>query len=147
MTVISKVAGSLGLISSIREIHRNALIYSKLEISKASGDTFIGNSIATQKTNRLSNRDTERKRWLLKKNFWMCPNETWASIKGYVKGICDGVVTYLPQLILSGLSIGINKNHKTLANICAAGLAIVEGIDFASNSLSIGQKNDYLKIK
>ena len=147
MTVISKTAGALGLVSTIREIHRNALIYSKKEITKASADTFIANSLSTQRTNRLSCKDTERKRWLARKNVLAGPNEFFASVKGYACGVFDGVMAYIPQLILSGLALGINKNHKVLANICAAALAVVEGADFITNSLSAGQKNDYLKLK
>ena len=147
MTIISKTAGALGLIATIKDIHNNALIYSRRETEKASADTFISNSISHQKTNRLSSKDTERKRWLSLKNFWGDPSEAWASIKGYVTGFCDTAVNYIPQLILSGLAIGINKNHKVLANVCAAALAVVEGIDFVTNSLSWGQKSDYLNIK
>ena len=147
MTVISKTAGALSLISSLKDIHNNAMIYSNRELSKASADTFIANSLATQRTNRLSTKDTDRKKWLSIKNFWIYPNETFASVRGYVFGFCNGVVNYFPQLILSGLALGINKNHKVLANICAAALAVVEGIDFVTNSLSWGQKNDYLKLK
>ena len=147
MTVISKTAGVLGLVSTIREIHRNALIYSRREITKASADTFISNSLATQRTNRLSSRDTDRKKWLARKNLLAGPNEVFASVKGYLTGIFNGVVTYFPQLLLSGLAFGINKNHKVLANLCAAALAVVEGADFITNSLSSGQKNDYLQLK
>jgi len=147
MTIISKTAGALGLISSLRDIHNTAMIYSNRELSKASADTFISNSLANQRTNRLSTKDTERKNWLSMKNFWIYPNETLASVRGYVFGFCNGVVNYIPQLLLSGLALGINKNHKVLANICAAALAVVEGADFVTNSLSWGQKNDYLKLK
>lgn len=147
MTIISKTAGALGLISSLRDIHNTAMIYSNRELAKASADTFISNSLANQRTNRLSTKDTERKNWLSMKNFWIYPNETLASVRGYVFGFCNGVVNYIPQLLLSGLALGINKNHKVLANICAAALAVVEGADFVTNSLSWGQKNDYLKLK
>ena len=147
MTIISKTAGALGLLTTIKDIHKTALIYSKRAITKASADTFISNSVSTQRTNRLSTKDTERKKWLSRKNFLLYPNETFGSIKGYIGGFAEGVVNYFPQIALSVLAIAINKNHKVLANICAAGLAVVEGIDYINNSLSAGQKNDYLKIK
>ena len=147
MTVISKTAGALSLITTIKDIHKNALIYSKRAVTKASADTFISNSLANQRTNRLSSKDTERKNWLAKKNFWQCPNEAYASAKGYISGFVEGIVNYVPQLVLSGLALGLNKNHKVLANICAIALGIIEGADFVNNSLSVGQKNDYLQIK
>ena len=147
MTIISKTAGALGLISTIREIHRNALVYATRENTKATADTFIANSLSTQRTNRLSHKDTERKKWLARKNILAGPNECFASVKGYTGGILNGIATYLPQLALSGLAIGINKNHKVLANLCAVALAVIEGADFITNSSGSGQKNDYLKLK
>jgi len=147
MTVISKTAGVLTLVSCIRDIHKNALIKANIATQKASADTFVANSLATQRTNRLSSKDTERKNWLARKNFLMCPNEAMASIKGYVGGFFDGAVNYIPQLALSVVAIALNSKHKVLANLSAIALGILEGSDFINNSLSIGQKNDYLKMK
>ena len=123
------------------------MIYSNRKTSKASADTFIANSLANQRTNRLSTKDTERKKWLFRNNFLIVPNETIAYFKGYFEGFATGFVNYLPQIALSAFAIGINKNHKVLANVSAIALAGVEVADYITNSLSSGQKNDYLKTK
>jgi len=146
MTLISKAAGAFSLISSLKEIHNNALIYSKREVAKASADTFIATSLSTQRTNRMSTKDTARKKWLSRNNFLVAPSETLASIRGYVSGAWDGLCGYLPNIIISGLALGLNKNHKVLANLCAVALGIIEGVDFINNSVGSNQKNDYLKL-
>ena len=46
MTVISKIAGGLGLFSNLRDIHKTAVIYSDQEYQKVAADTYISNEIS-----------------------------------------------------------------------------------------------------
>lgn len=147
MTMISKAAGGLSLVGSIKDIHKIAMIYSKNELAKASSDAFISTSIASQKTNTLSPRDTARKNWSLKNVFMFGVVESWASVKGYLKGALDGICRYAPNIILSALAIGIGKKHPKLANASAIALGVLEGYDLLVATTNIDQRNDYLKIK
>lgn len=146
MTLISKTAGALSLFSSIKDIHNTALMYSNRSTMKASADTFLANSLSTQRTNRLSLKDTKRKQWLAKNNYLLFASDPLASVRGYCEGVIQGVCYYMPQLVLSTLAIGIGNKHKVIANACAVALGIVEGLDVLTNTFSIGQKNDYLKL-
>ena len=143
MTIISKAAGGLSLFSCLRDIHKTALIYSNEEHAKCSSDSFISNAIGTQKANRISYKDAERKNWLLKENFIGRIKEPFARVGGYLKGIGRGIITYLPNFVLSGFALA-SKNKK-IANISAIGLGIVEAWDFIKNSTNIFQRTDYLK--
>lgn len=144
MTVPSKIAGGLSLVSSIIDIHKTAVIYSNQEYAKSASDTFVAQSIGAQKTNRLSYKDANRKNWLQKQNFTNGISETWGRVKGYFKGIAQGVVRYLPNFALA-LGAIIPKKHKVIANLSAIGLAGLEIFDFIKNSTNIFQRNDYLK--
>ena len=143
MTIPSKIAGGLSLVSCIVDIHKTAVINSNNAYAKASSDTFISCAIGSQKTNRLSYRDAARKNWLLKNNFLGGINETLARITGYVKGVGQGIIHYIPNLALTALAM-IPKN-KTVANISAIGLGVLESIDFIKNATGIAQRTDYLE--
>lgn len=145
MTIPSKAVGALSLISCIRDIHGTSMIMSRQACQKATSDTFISNSIGCQKTNELSYKDAKRKNWLSQHNFFLAPNEVFASIGGYLKGVGEGIVRYLPNLALAALSIIPGKNHKTLANISAAALAGLEIGDFIVNGTNATERTDYLK--
>lgn len=143
MTVPSKIAGGLSVISSIVDIHKTAVIYSNQEYAKSASDTFIAQSIGAQKTNKLSYKDANRKNWLQKQHFTNGICETWGRVKGYFKGLAQGIVRYLPNFALA-LGAIIPKN-KVIANLSAIGLAGLEIYDFIKNSTNIFQRNDYLK--
>lgn len=143
MTLISKGTGICSLASCIKDIHSTALIYSKNDYAKAMSDTFISCDINAQRANRLSYKDAQRKNWLLKKNFLGPINETFARIKGYLKGVGNGIIRYLPNVLCS--VIAICSTNKTLANISAVLLGGIEIYDFFKNSTSLGQRNNYLK--
>ncbi len=145
MTLISKTAGVLSLVSCITDMHKTALIVSNNEYAKASSDTFIANSIGTQKADRLSYKDTERKNWLAKNSFMNTPAEIFARVKGYLSGLVQSGVRYVPNFILSAVALLTSKDHKAIANISAIGLACLEAYDFIKNSTNIFQRNDYLE--
>lgn len=144
MTLISKAAGVLSLVSCITDVHKTAMIYSNNEYAKASSDTFISNSLGTQKADKISHKDAQRKNWLLRNNFLGGPTEAVARVKGYLKGFGQGVIRYLPNFILSAAAICVTK-HKSVANLSAIGLACVEIFDFIKNSTNLFQRTDYLE--
>lgn len=146
MTLISKTAGTLSLFSSIKDIHETAVIYSNKEVAKVSSDTFISTSLGTQKTNTLSPRDTRRKNWLLKNVFTYGVIESWASVKGYLKGVINGIYKYAPNIALAALALGVKK-HKLIANASAIVLGVLEGYDLITTTTGLDQRKDYLKIK
>lgn len=146
MSVVGKVAGGASLLSSLYDIHKTAVIYSKKEYMKASGDEVVACSIGAQKTDRLSYKDSKRKNWIDQHHFLTGPKEFFASIKGYTKGFIEGVSTYLPKLLLSMGAI-IPKKNKLIPTLSTIGLAILEGYDFVKNSTGIFEKTDYLKRK
>ena len=135
MTIISKLAGGLGLFSNLRDIHKTAVVYSNQEYQKVAADTFIASSINAQKTDRMSPRDAERKTWFGAHNFLGNIKEPIAKTTGYIKGFAQGVITRAPSVALSALALCIK--NKTLANISAIGLAVVEVFDFLKYSTSL----------
>lgn len=143
MTIVSKTAGAAGLISCLRDIHKTAVLYSNQGYAKASSDAFISCALGSQKANRVSVRDAERKNWLLKNNFLGGIKETFGRAGGYLRGLAQGVAGYIPNILLS-LGAVCSKN-KTIANISAIGLAGVELFDFIKNSTGIFERTDYLK--
>ena len=145
MTVVSKIAGSAGLLSSINDIHKTAMIYAKREYGLNQGDVIVQNSIGAQKANRLSYRDASRKNWLEQNNFFAGVKERFAAAKGYCKGLGRGIIGHLPEITLSSLALAIK--NKTAANITAIGLGILTVYDFIVNSTRIFEKTDYLKRK
>ena len=145
MTVVSKIAGGAGLISSINDIHKTAMIYAKQEHDINQGDVLVQTSIGAQKANRLSHRDAARKNWLEQNNFFAGIKENFAAVKGYLKGFGQGILRHLPEITLSSVALALK--NKTAANITAIGLGIVTLYDFIVNSTSIFEKTDYLKRK
>ena len=145
MTLISKTAGGLAAISCIYDIHKTALIYSKNAYQKASSDSYISCSIGNQKSDTLSYRDAKNKNWMLKNNFFANIKSAFSGIAGYIKGVGEGIVRHAPSLGLSALAVGLNKNHKTAANVSAIALAAYTAYDFVRNSTGLFQKTDYLK--
>ncbi len=143
MTVISKIAGGLSLFSCIRDMHKTGVIYSNNEYAKASGDTFISCAIGTQKADKISYKDAQRKNWLLRNNFMGGINEGMAKVGGYFKGVADSATRYIPNFILS--AIALCAKGGLWSNIATVGLAIVELYDFVRNSTSIFQRTDYLE--
>ena len=143
MTFPSKIAGGLSLVSCITDIHKTALINSNNAYAKASSNTLISCSLGTQKANRVSYKDAQRKNWLLKSNFMAGLNETGAKIGGYFKGVGQGIINYLPNFVLTTFAL-FSKN-KTIGNLSAIGLGIVELLDFIKNTTSITQRTDYLE--
>ncbi len=143
MTLISKAAGTLSLISCVKDIHQTAVIYSNNAYAKASSDTYIARAVSNQKTDKLSPKDANRKNWLLKNQFMQGAVETLGRIGGYLKGFGVAAVRYAPNF---GLITGamLFKNKK-LANASSVGLAILELYDFIKNSTGIFRRNDYLK--
>ncbi len=143
MTIISKVAGGLSLFSCLRDIHKTGVIYSNREYQKSAGDSYISCSVGTQKANRVSYRDAERKNWLLRNNFFAGASETWGRVKGYFKGVVDAASRYIPNIALSAIALSAKRN--IIANMSAVGLAVVEIYDFIKNSSGIFDRSDYLK--
>ena len=143
MTLISKGASALSLISCFRDIHKTAMIHSKNAYAQTMGDTFVADSVGNQKTNYISHRDAERKNWVFRSNFFNGTKETCAKIGGYIKGFTQGLARYLPNIALS--SVAMCAKNKYIANISAALLGGVELFGFIKNSTSITERTDYLK--
>ena len=144
MTIISKTAGAIGLASCLHDIHKTALISSNNAYAKCASDNMISTSIGNQKADKVSYRDTQRKNWLARSNFLASPKETCARIGGYVSGAFKASVRYIPNFILSAIAIGCKKS-KSVANVAAVGLGVVEVLDFVKNATNINQRTDYLK--
>ncbi len=144
MTLISKSAAGLSIASCITDIHKSAKIASHNEYVKTSANSTIRRSISAQKANRVSYKDAQRKNWLAQNAFGQGIEEGFAKVKGYIKGFGVGVIRCLPNFILSAVAMFTTK-HKTVANISAIGLALLEGWDFIKNSTGLFQKTDYLE--
>lgn len=142
MTILSKTAASLSLFSSIRDIHKTAVMNSNNAYAKASSDTFIETSVAAQKANRISAKDAARKNWILKNNFFGGINEVLGRIGGYITGALSASVSYIPNFILGGIAMFSKEKLATFATI---GLGIVELFDFIKNSSGLFERSDYLK--
>ena len=163
MTLISKAAGSLGLISCVHDIHKTALIYSNNEYAKTAANTLISTSVNNQKADRISYKDSQRKNWLTQNNYFASIKEGLARAKGYIKGVLRTSLRYIPNFALIAIALLAGKNCKSvrnaadvtkaaktaevIANVATIGLGIVEGIDFAKNTLGANQRDDYLNLK
>ena len=145
MTILSKTAGSLSVISAIIDIHKTSKIYMQKEKQKVSSDMYIARSIGSQKSNNLSYKDAKRKNWFMQRDFFLSYNEMVGSIKGYFKGVKEGVSRYLPKFICAALAIIPNKNFKILPNIGAAALGALEIYDYAVNGTNLTERTDILK--
>lgn len=149
MTIPSKIAGGLSLVSCITDIHKTAVIYANKGYAQAGSDSFISNSVGSQKSDNVSYKDTNRKNWLYQHDFGCGFFEVTGRIGGYLKGVAQGVLRYLPNFALSGLALFTNntKGGKTVGNLSAIGLAGLEIYDFIKNSTNIFQRKDYLNSK
>ena len=143
MTIISKIAGGLSLFSCLTDAHKTGLIYANNEYAKASGDTFISCSLGTQKADKISSKDAQRKNWLLRNNFLGGINEGFAKVGGYFKGFGNSIVRYLPNIALSAVALKVKS--PIVSAISTIGLAGLELYDFIRNSTGIFQRTDYLK--
>ena len=153
MPIAPKIAGIASVVSSINDIHKTAMIYSDQEKNKAMGDTLIACSIGNQKADYISYKDAQRKNWANKNNFFSGVNEFTSSLKGYFRGVAEGVTRYFPKFILAALAI-IPKSTKGKSTvgmktsyISAIALAGYEIWDFLANGTGLCEKTDYLKRK
>jgi len=160
MPLIPKIAGATSLISTINDIHKTGVIYSKQEKNKAMGNNVLSCSIGNQKADYVSFKDAKRKNWSEKYLFFSGLKEDFASVKGYFKGIGEGIVRYIPKLILAAGAI-IPKNKTVdlkdgtkqlskiskFAYISAIGLAIYEAWDYLRYGTELFEKKDYLERK
>ena len=163
MTLISKSAGALSLISCVHDIHKTALIYSNNEYAKIAANNMISTSVNNQKADYVSYKDTQRKNWLTQNNYFASIKEGFARVKGYIKGVFKSSVRYIPNFALAAVALLVSKNSKfvtkaadqakatktaeTIANIAAVGLGVIESVDFVKNTLGVNQRDDYLNIK
>ena len=145
MTVISKIAGGLSLLSALNDIHKTSLIYSRRSSQKACADTYISKSIGGQKTANFSYKDSKRKSWITKQNYAVGTNEFLAGIKGYLYGAKTCAIRYMPNFVLSAIAMIPKNKYKLLPNAAAVGLGVLEAIDFVSNSTNINERTDYLE--
>ena len=147
MTLISKTAGALSVISCVHDIHKTALIYSNNEYAKTAANTLISTSVNNQKADCISYKDAQRKNWLTQQNYFASIKEGFARAKGYVKGVFKSSLRYIPNFICAGFALALGKNHERAANIAAVGLGVIEGVDFVKNTLGANQRDDYLNVK
>ena len=161
MTVLSKIAGGLSLVSCLYDTHKTAKIKSNQGYIKASSNAVIENSINNQKIDKMSYKDAERKNWISQHNFGIYFKELGGMIGGYCSGALSSLARYTPNIILSAIAIfsgsklkniteatelaKATKTHKAIAGMATIGLAAVELLDFIKNSTSFGQRTDYLK--
>jgi len=149
MPIIPKIAGCASILSSLDDIHKTAMIYSRQEYKKAMGDKVVACSIGNQKADYVSFKDAERKNWTNRKNFFSGLYEISASIKGYLKGALQGAARYFPKFILSILAIIPSKTSKVknLSYISAAALAGLELWDYIKNGTGVFEEKNYLTRK
>jgi len=146
MPVIPKIAGSMSIVSSLVDIHKTAMIFSKEEKNKTMGDNVVSRSIGTQKADYVSFKDAKRKNWCNDRKLFFTLKEDFSAVKGYLKGALDGIVRYLPKIALS-LGAIIPKKHKYVSYISTIALAGAEIWDFLRYGTGIFERKDYLKRK
>ncbi len=144
MTIISKTAGIVSLISCIHDIHKTAVISSNNAYAKASSDAVISSSVGHQKADRISYKDAQRKNWLAQGNFLAPFKEFFGRVGGYISGAAKASLRYIPNFILAGVALACGKHNK-IANAAAVGLGAIEAVDFVKNATNINQRTDYLK--
>ncbi len=149
MTLLPKITGALSLSSCIIDMHKTAVIYSARAKNKASADSVIMNSIACQKSKYISSKDAQIKNWLSRNNLFIGIEEAIGSIKGYFHGLMTAGARYLPQLVVSALTLATSFGKSDIAKkasyIGAIGIAVAHGFDFIHNTLNVGEKNNQLK--
>ena len=146
MPVITKAAGIASVASSLYDIHKTAIIYSKQSYNREMGDYTVAKSIGNQKINKLSYKDANRKNWLAQNNFLAGISEFISGCSGYFKGIAEGLVRYLPKLALGTVAIAAHGKGKLFAYIATIGLAIAEIADFIVNSTNLFERTNYLAV-
>ena len=147
MPIIPKIAGATSIITSLGDIHKTALLYSKQEKNKATGNYILASSIANQKADFVSFKDAQRKNWISGQHLFVSIDEIFASAKGYFKGVIQGIERYLPKFALAILAIIPKDKGKKLSYISTIALAGVEIWDFLKNGTGLFEKGDYLKRK
>ena len=162
MPLIPKVAGTASLLSTIKDIHKTAMIYSTREYNKASGNETLAISIGNQKADYVSFKDAQRKNWVNENQYFTGLPQAYASVKGYFKGAVQGITRYLPKFVLSALAIipksnptmGSNKivnaiknSGKTVSYASAILLAGYEIFDFLKNGTELFERRNYLERK
>ncbi len=143
MTIISKLAGGLSLVSCLTDAHKTGLIYANNEFAKVSGDVFIANSLGSQKAEKVSEKDAQRKNWLFRNNFFGGIRENIARVRGYLGGFGTSIVRYMPNFVLS--AVALFTKSSVFSGFSTIGLAAIELYDFIRNSTSIFQRTDYLE--
>lgn len=143
MTVISKGAGVLSLISCITDMHKSGVIQANNTGAKEGADSFLRQSISAQKTNYVSAKDAKRKEWVRQNSVLPSVNDTLGRIKGYFRGFVAAGARYLPNIGLS--TIALASKNKTIAGMSTVALALVHTWDFIKNSTKILEKTDYLE--
>lgn len=158
MPIIPKIAGSLSVISSLKDIHETALIYSQQEYQKEAGNETVAISIGNQKADFVSFKDARRKNWVSRQSIFSGFTPAMASIKGYCKGAFQGISRYFPKFVLAALSIipsskvkpdakGLRAKSKELSYISAIALALYEAYDFLKNGTELFERRNYLERK
>ena len=147
MPIIPKIAGATSLISSLDDINKTALIYSKQEKNKAVGNNILSCSIANQKADYVSFKDAQRKNWFAQRCLFININEIAGAVKGYFKGAVYAIDRYLPKIALSLMAIIPKEKGKKLSYISTVALAGVELWDFLKNGTGMLEKSDYLNRK
>lgn len=149
MTLISKTAGALSVMSCVHDIHKTALIYSNNEYAKTAANTMISSSIDNQKSDHISYKDAQRKNWLTQQCYFASIKEGFARVKGYIKGVFKTSLRYIPNFIAATLALALSGNaaRDRWANISAVALGVIEGVDFVKNTLAVNQRDDYLNVK
>jgi len=140
MTGISKVAGGVGILSCIKDMHQTGLIYASGSKNKAGGDTYIKNILQSSKMNSVSVRDAKYKNWLMQNSIFNGINETFGGFKGYLHGIGEAGLRYIPKFAFSLVAL-LSKNPK-IANASAIGVGITEGANLIKNTVGAFNPND-----
>jgi len=145
MPIIPKIAGGAGIVSSVVDIHKTALIHARNEAAVYSSNSILSTSLGAQKADRLSVADADKKNWINQKSFLAGPSGVLGALKGYFKGIKEGVVIHWPKLLLSLSAFIFKKEIPSYLSTAALGIYAV--YEFIKHSTSIFEKTDYLKFK
>ena len=147
MPVIPKIAGTISLVSTIKDIHNTGMIYSKQEKNKSMGNNVLSSSIGNQKADYISLKDAKRKNWTERNMFFSKIKEDFAVLKGYIKGTTEGVVRYAPKFVLALAAIIPKNKGQTLSYLSTVGLGIYEIWDYLRHGTGLFERTDYLERK
>ena len=145
MTLVSKIAGTLGISTCIYDMHKSGMIEARRNSAKAGVNSFLSNELNTMRMDECSFKNAQIKNWKAKNNILQVPAEVFSAITGYIKGFFTAGIKYIPNFIAGAVAIGCKNNEKA-ANIAAGLLAVMEGWNFFKNTSGIKQKNDYLNM-